>query len=86
MNQIIVPKDYIEESDRVLIADDFLAKGNALQGLIDLVEKSNASVIGCVVQIEKEYQDGGNDLRGKGYRVESLARIKEIKDGKIMFS
>ena len=85
MNQIIVPKEYIEESDRILIADDFLAKGNALQGLIKLVEKCNASVVGCVVQIEKEYQDGGNDLRGKGYRVESLARIKEIKDGKIMF-
>ena len=51
----------------------------------ELVEKCNASVVGCVVQIEKEYQDGGNDLRGKGYRVESLARIKEIKDGKIMF-
>lgn len=86
MNQIIVPKEYIEDTDKVLIADDFLAKGNALQGLIDLVEKCGAEVVGCVVQIEKEYQDGGNALRKKGYRVEALAKIQEIKDGKILFN
>ncbi len=85
-NQIFVSKEYIKSTDKVLIADDFLANGQALQGLIEIVEKCGAKVSGCVVQIEKEYQNGGNALRAKGYRVEALASIKEISENTIKFN
>lgn len=85
-NNIIVPKDYIKENDKILIADDFLANGKALEGLISIVEQCNATVCGCVVQIEKEFQNGGNALREKGYKVKALASIKEITDNTIKFN
>ena len=85
MNNIVVTRDYIKETDKVLIADDFLANGNALKGLIDIVNKCGAQVVGCAVQIEKYYQNGGNELRNLGYKVESLACIAEMKDKKITF-
>ena len=64
----------------VLIIDDFLATGNALVGLIDIVETAGAKVAGCGIVIEKAYQNGGNILRDKGYRVESLAKIASMSD------
>ncbi len=85
-NNIIVPKDYIKENEKVLIVDDFLANGKALEGLISIVEQCNATVVGCVVQVEKEYQNGGNTLRNKGYKVKALASIKEIENKKIIFN
>lgn len=84
--QIYVPREYIKSNDKVLIADDFLANGQALQGLIEIVEKCDATVFGAVVQIEKEYQNGGNSLRKKGYRVEALASIKEVFKNTIKFN
>ena len=85
-NVISVPKEYINENDKVLIVDDFLANGEALVGLISLVEQSNAKVVGCCVQIEKEYQNGGNTLRDKGYKVVSLASIKDMTSNIIQFN
>lgn len=85
-NQIFVSKEYIKSSDTVLIVDDFLANGQALQGLIDIVEQCEATVAGCVVQIEKEFQNGGNALRDKGYKVKALASIKEITENTIKFN
>ena len=84
-NTIYINKEYIKPGDKVLIVDDFLALGNALKGLITLCDKCGASVVGCAVQIEKEYQGGGNLLRDQGYKVLSLAQIKEIKDTEIIF-
>ena len=81
-----VSKEYIKTSDTVLIVDDFLANGQALQGLIDIVEQCEATVAGCVVQIEKEFQNGGNALRDKGYKVKALASIKEITENTIKFN
>ena len=75
---VIASKQYLNENDRVLIIDDFLATGNALVGLIDIVEQAKATVVGCGIVIEKAYQDGGKLLRDKGYRVESLARIASM--------
>ncbi len=75
---VIASKQYLNENDRVLIIDDFLATGNALVGLIDIVEQAGATVVGCGIVIEKAYQDGGRLLREKGYRVESLARIASM--------
>ncbi|MGM9551354.1 MAG: xanthine phosphoribosyltransferase [Clostridia bacterium] len=81
-----VSKSYINENDVVLIIDDFLANGEALKGLISIVNQAGARVAGCGIAIEKAYQKGGDKVREMGYRVESLAKIKEItKDGKIIF-
>lgn len=84
-NDIIVSKQFINSSDRVLIIDDFLAMGNALNGLIDIVESAGATVVGCGIVIEKAYQNGGKLIRDRGYRVESLARIASMSPEKIEF-
>lgn len=84
---IIVSKDFLNENDTVLIVDDFLAKGNALIGLIDIVNQSGAKLAGCSIAIEKGYQGGGDKLRAQGIKVESLAIIEEMNDstGEIVF-
>ena len=74
-NQVIVSKKFLHEGEHVLIIDDFLANGCALQGLISIVESANAIVEGCGIVIEKGFQDGGKTIRNKGYHVESLAII-----------
>ena len=71
--------------DKILIVDDFLAHGSALTGLIEIVEMAGASVVGCVAAIEKGFQMGGDRLREKGYRIESLAIIEEMDDTEIVF-
>lgn len=84
---IIVSKDFLNENDTVLIVDDFLAKGNALIGLIDIVNQSGAKLAGCGIAIEKGYQGGGDKLRAQGIRVESMAIVEEMDDitGSIVF-
>ncbi|MGN0521033.1 MAG: xanthine phosphoribosyltransferase [Eubacterium sp.] len=84
---IIVSKRFLDENDRVLIVDDFLAVGNALNGLIRLVEDSKATLVGCGVAIEKGFQHGGDKLREQGIRVESLAIVESMdhETGKIYF-
>ena len=84
-NHVIVNKEYISPDDKVLIVDDFLAHGSALTGLIEIVEMAGAKVVGCVAAIEKGFQLGGDRLREKGYRVESLAIIEEMDDVEITF-
>ena len=82
---IVVSKEYIGSEDRVLIVDDFLARGNALEGLIDIVSQADAELIGCAVAIEKGFQGGGDELRSKGIRVEALALIDEMSPDAIKF-
>lgn len=84
---IIVSKDFLNENDTVLIVDDFLAKGNALIGLIDIVNQSGAHLAGCGIAIEKGYQGGGDKLRAQGIRVESMAIVEKMNDvtGEIIF-
>ena len=74
-NQVIVSKRYLNEGESVLIIDDFLANGCALQGLISIVESANATVVGCGIVIEKGFQIGGRVLRHMGYHLESLAIV-----------
>ena len=74
----VVSKSYLSKGDRVLIIDDFLANGSALQALIDLCRQAGAEVVGAGIVIEKAYQDGGEAIRKMGIRVESLARIKSM--------
>ncbi len=80
---LLVSKQYLGPQDRILILDDFLANGAALEGLISLAEKAGARIIGAGVAIEKAYQGGGDRIRAKGIRVEALARIASMdeKDG-----
>ncbi len=84
---IIVSEKFLNPGDKVLIVDDFLAIGNALKGLIDLVKQSGAELAGCGTVIEKGYQHGGDALREAGIRVESLAIIDSMNDetGEIVF-
>ena len=80
---IVVSKDFLCKDDKVLIIDDFLAMGSALEGLISLVEQAGATTVGAGIVIEKAYQPGGDIIRSKGIRVESLARIESmsVEDG-----
>ncbi len=83
---IIVSKEFLNADDKVLIIDDFLAKGSALCGLIKLIQDANAEVVGAGIVIEKAYQEGGKLVRDMGVRVESLARIHSMtNDGHIEF-
>ena len=86
-NQIIVSKKFINEDDHVLLIDDFLANGCALQGLIQLVNSANATVEGIGIAIEKGFQQGGKIIRNLGYQLESLAIIDEMNPttGEIKF-
>ncbi len=83
---IIVSKDFLNPGDKVLIIDDFLANGCALEGLAELVGAAGASLVGAGIVIEKGFQRGGDLIRSKGIRVESLAIIDEMKEnGEIIF-
>lgn len=86
-NQVIVSKKFLGPDDHVLIIDDFLANGCALQGLISIVSQAGASVEGIGIAIEKGFQSGGRVIRNLGYRLESLAIVESMdpKTGKIIF-
>ena len=84
-NEISLSRNHIDESDRVLIIDDFLANGQAALGLMSLVEQAGASIAGIGIVIEKAFQDGGKKLREQGVRVESLAEIASLGNGTVTF-
>ena len=84
--EVLVSKDYLKADDVVLIIDDFLSNGAALTGLIDLVSQAGATLAGSAIAIEKRFQPGGNLLRAKGIRIESLAVVESMDDGKIVFA
>lgn len=77
-NQVIVSKKFLNEDDHVLLIDDFLANGCALQGLIQIVQSSGATVEGIGIAIEKGFQAGGRIIRNLGYQLESLAIVEEM--------
>lgn len=81
----VVMKEYLKENDNILIIDDFLANGAAMNGLIDIVNQSGAALSGIGIAIEKEFQGGGNLLREQGIDVLSLAKIKKMTDSEIFF-
>ena len=84
-NEISISKDYISADDIVLIIDDFLANGQAVEGLLNLVNQSGAALAGVGIVIEKGFQDGGKMIRKQGIRVESLANIGSLANGKVAF-
>ena len=77
---VIVSKKFLGPEDKVLIIDDFLANGAALEGLMDLVNQAGAQLVGAGIVIEKAFQPGGDRIRARGIRVESLARIKSMSE------
>ena len=82
---LLVSQDWITKDDKVLIIDDFMAKGYAMRGLIDIVQKAGAQLMGIGIAVEKGFQDGGDSLRREGYDVHSLAIIDAVDGGKIVF-
>ena len=86
-NQVIVSRKFLSENDHVLIIDDFLANGCALQGLIQIAESAGATVEGCGIAIEKGFQIGGRVIRNLGYQLESLAIVDamDAENGTITF-
>lgn len=82
---IRVSKKYIQPTDRVLIIDDFLANGKAAAGLVDVVRQSGAEVVGIGIVIEKGFQPGRKTIEDMGIRVESLAIVDSMEDGKVKF-
>ena len=86
-NQVIVAKKFLNEEDHVLLIDDFLANGCALQGLIQIVQSAGATVEGIGIAIEKGFQTGGRMIRNLGYQLESLAIVDAMnaETGEIIF-
>lgn len=83
--EVEVSKKFLDEKDCILIIDDFLAHGQALKGLMEIVRQSGAAIAGCGIVIEKGFQDGGRILREQGVNLQSLAIIDSIEGGKITF-
>ena len=86
-NTVVVSKQFLNENDRVLIIDDFLANGCALQGLISIVDQAGATVEGIGIAVEKGFQVGGQVIRNLGYQLESLAIVESMnhETGEIVF-
>ncbi len=85
---VIVAKKFLTAGEHVIIIDDFLAKGNALNGLIEICEAAGAVVEGIGIAVEKGFQDGGEKLRARGYDLRSLAIVKDMdpETGRITFA
>ena len=81
----VVSKEFLGQGDNVLVIDDFLAKGNALTGIMDIINQAGAGLVGCAIAIEKGFQGGGDELRAKGIRVDSLAIIESMTDTSLVF-
>lgn len=82
---LIVAKEHIAAHEKILVVDDFLALGNALEGLFRICSDGDAEIIGAGVAIEKGFQGGGDRLRERGFRVESLAIVEKMDDGAVVF-
>ena len=77
---VVVSRKYLNKEDRVLVIDDIMANGCAMQGLISIVEDAEAEVVGCGVVIEKAFQEGADRIRNLGYRLESLAAVESMDE------
>lgn len=82
---ITVAKEYLNKDDTVLIIDDFLANGQALNAMVDLCSQAGCKLVGCGVVVEKAFQPGGKQIRDRGIRLEALARIKKMSKDSIEF-
>ncbi|WP_281886175.1 xanthine phosphoribosyltransferase [Paenibacillus sp. YYML68] len=85
VTDIMVSKEFLNETDRILLIDDFIANGDAARGLIRIIRRSGATLVGVGIAVEKSFQAGGRTIRESGVRVESLARISSLANGVIEF-
>ena len=85
VNQVVVSREYLHSGERVLLIDDFLAHGEALAGLVSLVQQAGGTVVGAGIVIEKAFQDGGDRIRRQGIRVESPYRCDERGRGRHLY-
>lgn len=83
---IMVPKGFLSSNDKVLLVDDFLARGRALLGLMNIALQAGATLAGAGIVIEKTFQEGGKQVRSQGVEVYSLARISSLENGQVLFS
>lgn len=83
--KIRISKRYLNKYDKILLIDDFLANGNALNGAMDIIEQAGATLVGAGIVIEKGFQEGGKKLREKGIDLVSLAIIDSLEAGKVVF-
>jgi xanthine phosphoribosyltransferase len=86
VTDIMVASTYLKKGERVLLIDDFIANGDAARGLIRIIEKAEAELVGVGIVIEKVFQAGGNSIREKGIHMESLVRIASLAGGRIEFA
>lgn len=84
-NRISISKKYVTPGEKVLLIDDFLANGQAIEGLLEIADQAGVKVAGAGIVIEKSFQPGARELKARGIRVESLARIQSLSDNKIEF-
>lgn len=84
-NRISISKKYVDANDKILMIDDFLANGQAVEGMLEIADQAGVDVAGAGIVIEKSFQPGAKELKDRGIRVESLARIKSLVDGKVTF-
>lgn len=85
-NRISISKKYVDKSEKVLLIDDFLANGQAVEGMMEIADQAGVEVAGAGIVIEKSFQPGGKELRDKGVEVYSLARVKALTDdGHVVF-
>lgn len=85
VTDILLSKQFISENDRILFIDDIIANGDAARGLVKIIQRSGAELIGVGIVVEKSFQAGGKAIREQGIRLESLVRIVSLADGKITF-
>jgi|SRR5690606_26083367 xanthine phosphoribosyltransferase len=85
VSDLIIAKRLLSHEDRILVVDDIISNGGALAGLLRIIGQAGASVAGIGIVVEKTFQSGADLLRGKGYRVESLVRIRSLAEGAIEF-
>jgi xanthine phosphoribosyltransferase len=85
VTDIMVAREFINEQDRILLIDDFIANGDAARGLIRIIRRSGAHLAGLGIAVEKSFQAGGRTIRESGIRVESLVKIASMEPGNIVF-
>ncbi|MFQ9706378.1 MAG: xanthine phosphoribosyltransferase [Limosilactobacillus pontis] len=84
-NRISISKKYVSPDDKILMIDDFLANGQAVEGMLEIADQAGVQVAGAGIVIEKSFQPGAKELKDRGIRLESLARIKSLSDNQIEF-
>ncbi len=86
VTDILLSKQFVTEHDRILFIDDIIANGDAARGLVKIIQRSGATLVGVGIVIEKCFQNGANAIREQGIRLDSLVKIASLDDGKITFA